>query len=93
MAIWFKTPTPEEAQKLHNQTMVSMLGIEVTDITEDPMTAITCALVLISTPITSARSAAGMLLPLPDQYILDVRPGSGVSRSAITKIDLCANPG
>ncbi len=40
MAIWFKTPTPEEAQKLHSQTMVSMLGIEVTNITDDSMTAI-----------------------------------------------------
>jgi len=29
MAIWFKTPTPEEAQKLHSQTMVSMLGIDI----------------------------------------------------------------
>jgi len=40
MAIWFKTPTTEEAQKLHSQTMVSMLGIEVTAITEDSMVAI-----------------------------------------------------
>ena len=39
MAIWFKTPTTEEAQKLHSQTMVSMLGIEVTAITEDSMVA------------------------------------------------------
>ena len=40
MAIWFKTPTPEEAQKLHSQTMVAMLGIEVTDIAEDFMVAV-----------------------------------------------------
>ena len=39
MTIWFKTPTTEEAQKLHSQTMVSMLGIKVTAITEDSMVA------------------------------------------------------
>ena len=40
MAIWFKTPTLDEAEKLHGQTMVAMLGIEVTNITEDSMVAI-----------------------------------------------------
>ncbi len=40
MAIWFKTPTLDEAEKLHGQTMVAMLGIEVTDITEDSVVAI-----------------------------------------------------
>jgi 1,4-dihydroxy-2-naphthoyl-CoA hydrolase len=39
MPIWHKTPTLDDARNLHQETLVSTLGIEITEINEDSMTA------------------------------------------------------
>lgn len=39
MPIWYKTPTLEDARTLHQETLVSTLGIVITEINADSMTA------------------------------------------------------
>jgi len=39
MPIWHKTPTLDDARNLHQETLVSTLGITITEINEDSMTA------------------------------------------------------
>ena len=39
MPIWYKTPTLADARNLHKETLVSTLGIEITEINNESMTA------------------------------------------------------